>query len=111
LADAEHVYKQDLAEWDRQIDHVADLFLRVGDTRDAEVAASVHLVAEQLAARHQARGASAPSEGEVVAELERWKARRKPALSNDEIEQAVRTLGFLGWIDATPTETDELAVL
>ena len=111
LADAEHAYKRELVGWDQQIEQVADLFLRVANTRDAEVAASVHLVADQLAARHEAKGATAPEEDEVVAELERWKARRKPALSDDEIEQAVRTLGFLGWIDTKPRETDELAVL
>lgn len=111
LADAEHVYRADLAGWNPQIDQVVDLFLRVTDTRDAEVAASVHLVADQLAARHQAKGSSVPSEDEVVAELGRWKARRKPELSDDEVARAVRTLGFLGWIAAAPTETDELAVL
>lgn len=111
LPDAEHVYGAELERWGQQIDHVADLFLRVSNTRDAEVTASVHLVVDQLTERYQAKGVPRPTEEEVVVELEGWKARRKPALSDDEIERAVRTLGFLGWIDATPPEGDELALL
>lgn len=111
LADAEHAYRDELWKWEQQIEQVADLFLRMSKTRDAEVAASVHLVADQLAARREAEGSSTPKEDEVIAELERWKARRKPSLSDEEVEQAVRTLSFLGWIDVMPTEVDDLAVL
>lgn len=109
LVDAEHAYRDQLAEWEQQIERVVDLFLRVTDTRDAEVAASVHLVACRVLERHQSRGVL--GEDEVAAELEQWKARRKPTLTDDEIGRAVRTLGYLGWIEVAPREKDELAVL
>lgn len=111
LRDAERAYEDELAKWEAVIERVADLFLRLPRTRDAEVAASAHYVAEQLHARSRAKGTPPPTAEDVVDEVERWKARREPRLSHAEVFRAVRTLDFLGWIEAAPADVDELAVV
>lgn len=46
-----------------------------------------------------------PTERQVADEVLTWKARRKPPLSEDEVEGAVRALNMLGWIKALPSES------
>ncbi len=46
--DARTLYGRQLAEWESAIGEVADLFLRIRTTRQAEIAATVHFVAKQL---------------------------------------------------------------
>jgi hypothetical protein len=110
LADAEPAYQGELAGWDEQIEQVVESFLRVTDKRLVTVVASVHLVAEQLRARCEARETSPPGADEVVAELERGKVRGKLAGSDDEIAQALRTLRFLGWLSVEPRAPEDLSV-
>jgi O-acetyl-ADP-ribose deacetylase (regulator of RNase III) len=108
LADGERAFAAELTEWGPTMDRVADLFLRLPRTRDAELAASAHYVADQLAARHRAKGQPPPSEEEIVEQVARWKVGRKPRPSTEDILRAVRTLDHLGWIDAPPSHDDEL---
>lgn len=82
-----------LQQWEPIIDRVTDLFLRMR-TQQAEVAATVHFVAQSLS-----RTTGKPSEVDVFEEVKRWKQRRRPALRDDEIAQAVRNLNLLRWLD------------
>ena len=90
---------------------MTDLFLRLPTTRAAEIAASVHYVAASLGNRNRARGGRPVDEDEVVEQVVRWKARRKPPATPDEIAGAARTLAFLDWIDVEPAARDPLDVL
>jgi uncharacterized protein YwgA/O-acetyl-ADP-ribose deacetylase (regulator of RNase III) len=110
LADARRAYSEELANLTDGIERVADLFLRLERTRDAEVAASAHYMADQIQHERVARGGRRPSEDEIVERVLGWKARRREQLTEDEIVRAVRTLGFLDLIDAESPEVDELAV-
>jgi O-acetyl-ADP-ribose deacetylase (regulator of RNase III)/uncharacterized protein YwgA len=103
--DAKRGYADDLDNYAEAIHRVADLFRRF-QTRQAEVAATVHLVASELASSRQ----ESPWEAEVYEEVQRWKARRDPPFKDREIADAVRHLALLGWLDlrlSTELEVDE----
>jgi uncharacterized protein YwgA len=92
--DAQRAYKEDLERWDYIIEKLADLFMRM-NTRQAEVVATVHFAACVLAETVQAK----PSETDVLAEVMKWKQRRRPPLKEAEVASAVRHLSILGWLD------------
>jgi hypothetical protein len=93
--DAARSFKAELSNWDRTLDRVADLFLRLR-TQDAEVAATVFFSAQDLA---RTTG-TAPSEIEIFQDVKRWKQRRRPPLEESEIAQAIRHLNMLRWLTA-----------
>jgi len=92
--DARRAFETEMASWEPAIDRVADLFARMR-TDQAEIAASVHLVASEL---HRTSG-QRPTEIEVRDEVLRWKARRRPPLAQRDVEGAIANLAVLGWID------------
>jgi uncharacterized protein YwgA len=92
--DGRAAFADDLAQWEAQIAKVTDLFARMR-TDQAEVAASVHLVTNELAGRLGRR----PNEIEVRDEVLRWKAKRKPPITAASVEAAIVTLAVLQWID------------
>ena len=94
-SDARQRYGNELAMWEDKIARVVDLMLRL-DTSGAEIAATVHFVAQGLTRIHERQ----PSESEILTEVKRWKARRRPALRDDDIAVAVRAMNALGWISA-----------
>jgi O-acetyl-ADP-ribose deacetylase (regulator of RNase III)/uncharacterized protein YwgA len=98
---AARAFEGELEDFESRIERLVDLFARMR-TKDAEIAATVHFAASELAT------AGPPSELEIVDAVMRWKQRRRPPLSRDEVAQAVRGLNLLGWIEAHPT--DELVV-
>jgi O-acetyl-ADP-ribose deacetylase (regulator of RNase III) len=107
--DARTLYMENLRAWAPAIERVADLFLRMPRTHDAEIAATVHFAAKDLQKALNRR----PSECEVLEEVKRWKVRRRPPLSDREIAETIRHLNLLGWIDLEaspdlPVEEDEL---
>ena len=107
LADAKRAFSEDLERWEPAMDRVADLFLRLPSTRRAELAASVHYVAESLENRNRARGGAPVAEPELVDLVERWKQGRTPRPTEDEIVTTARTLAYLRWIDVAPADEDE----
>jgi O-acetyl-ADP-ribose deacetylase (regulator of RNase III)/uncharacterized protein YwgA len=96
--DARRAYRQDLSHWRPLIERIADLFLRMRTT-EAEVAATVHFAAMSLARSMHDK----PSEKEVLADVLRWKQRRRPPLSEMEIARTIRSLAALGWLDVKPS--------
>lgn len=98
--DARDAFSKDLGVWEEKIDKVADLCLRFRTTNDAEVAATVHFTARNLAERP---GASV-SEKQVLEAVQQWKFRRRPPVSAQDIALAIRALEGIGWIDAKPSE-------
>lgn len=107
LADGQLVFKTELEGWEREINQVADLFLRVPTSRWAELVASVDYTAELLINQNKARGTGRVQEQSVIEEVERWKKNRKPPPSRDDIISATRTLSFLRWIDVYPAEEED----
>lgn len=102
--DAREVCKPQLREWALIIEHVADLFLRLPRTTDAEIAATVHFAAKGLASERGER----PSEIEVFNAVKEWKERRRPPLNDKEVATAIRNLNLIGWVDLAVSR--ELAV-
>ena len=92
--DARAQYRSQLKDWLPAIERVADLFLRLQRTTDAEIAATVHYVAQDL----KPRAGHTPSELEVLEEVKAWKARRAPALDEMRIAETIRYLNMLGWV-------------
>lgn len=107
LADGQLVFKTELESWEREINQVADLFLRVPTSRWAELVASVDYTAELLINHNKARGTGPVQEQRVIEEVERWKKNRKPPPSRDDIISATRTLSFLRWIEVYPDEEED----
>jgi len=100
--DGRDKFKPQLKEWAPIIERVADLFLRIRRTADAEVAASVHYVAKELAQRHE--GSGTPTEQQVFEEVREWKSRRRPPIHDEEIAEAIRNLNVLGWVNLTGSD-------
>lgn len=107
--DAKTAYAANLAQWDREIERVADLFARL-QTDQTEVAATVHYVAAELNQQLERK----PSEIEVLEEVMRWKARRRPPIQGSVVAAAIRNLGLLRWISVEPSpelgNEDELLI-
>jgi O-acetyl-ADP-ribose deacetylase (regulator of RNase III)/uncharacterized protein YwgA len=91
--DARERYRSQLKEWSPTVERVADLFLRLQRTTDAEVAATVHYVAKELDCEEK------PSELDVLEHVKQWKARRKPGLSEPHVASTIRHLNAMGWVD------------
>lgn len=97
--DARAARRGELDEFEEAIERVADLMMRM-DTREAEVAATVHRVASELGDHR----AEVPTERDVLDGVLAWKVRRNPPLEPTEVASAVRNLNWLGWIDAKPVD-------
>ncbi|MFE0758459.1 macro domain-containing protein [Inquilinus sp. NPDC058860] len=91
--DARDMYKSQLREWTPNVERVADLFLRIQSTIDAEIAASVHFAAKELIAEGD------PTEADVLEKVREWKAKRNPPLPEPEVASSVRYLNALGWFN------------
>ena len=100
LEDAKVEFATELAQWESVIERVADLFLRLPTTRQAELASSVHYIAELLNERERIRG-NITTVSEIVERVKRWKKRRSSPFRDQEILGAIQTLAFLGWIENT----------
>jgi O-acetyl-ADP-ribose deacetylase (regulator of RNase III) len=95
---AQRAYGSELERWQNVVDRLADLLARMR-TGDAELAASVHFAA-QLLMRQLDR---TPTEGEVMEYVLDWKKDRDRPPTPEEVADAVRNLGVLGWLHLTPT--------
>jgi hypothetical protein len=100
-----------LTRWWTVIERVSSLFARF-DTRQAEIAATVHYATIEL----QVRLGRAPFASEVITAVEQWTTRRKPPVKQDKISQAIVSLATQEWIDVVPDESvevilDELSLL
>lgn len=91
-----------LIQWREVVERVSSLFARF-DTRQAEVAATVHYTASALGARLN----RAPFASEVSTAVEQWKIRREPPFKHDDISQAIVSLATQGWIDVVPDASVE----
>jgi O-acetyl-ADP-ribose deacetylase (regulator of RNase III) len=87
-----------IAEWEEPIERVVDLFMRVRTANDAELIATVMLVADEL---HDA--APAVSEDDILRGVQEWKQRRNPPLDAADIGETIRSLAAQKWIEATPS--------
>lgn len=92
--DALPVFMTNLEEWSDALSKVSDLFLRM-NTRQAEVAATVH-----FAAHHLMDTNGKPTEMDVLETVRDWKKRRRPPLDDEAVASAIRSLNVLGWIAA-----------
>lgn len=97
--DAVATFREHMEPWRTAVERTFDLMTRM-NTSTAEVAASVHFVANDLGERLGRR----PTALEVVEGVERWKVRRNPPLERDTILDALVVLALQGWIDV---ELDE----
>lgn len=100
---AAEAYEARLTEWSAIIERVTDLFLRL-NTRQAEIAATVHFAASQLIGE----GSEPPTELDVLRSVKKWKSRRDPPLPDGEVAEAIRNLNLQGWIRVV--ESPELPV-
>jgi hypothetical protein len=102
-------YEDLLDAWREPIRRAAGLLARMR-TREAEVAATVHLVASEAGA-----GAGGPPTDEaILAEVMEWKRRKLPPLREDEVLNAIHSLAMLGWVEVAPSgrmHIDEAALV
>jgi O-acetyl-ADP-ribose deacetylase (regulator of RNase III)/uncharacterized protein YwgA len=95
--DAAKRFASDLAKYENIIQRVTDLFLRA-DTQKAEIAATVHFSWKSLSV-----SGKRASEKDVLEEAKRWKQKRRPPLSEEDLAKTIRNLSALGWLDVTPS--------
>lgn len=93
FADARKAYGSDLARWDKVIDKIVDLFVRL-DTHQAETVSTVLFAAREIESSKKERS----SEQDVVREVMKWKQHRRPPLEESEVAYTVRNLAALGWL-------------
>ena len=96
-------YERELTEWHDQIHRAADLLARM-QTRDAEVAATVHFVAAEVSA---ATG-EPPTDEDILSEVMEWKSRKKPPLREDEVLNAIHSLAMLGWLRVAHSDRTDI---
>jgi len=96
--DARRAYQGRLEKWQQIIGKVADLFMRV-NTREAEIVATVLFAADTIRKESKER----PTETELLAEIMRWKERRRPRLDESRVAYAIRNLAALKWLDVEPS--------
>lgn len=96
--DARKVYQENLEQWLPIIDKITDLFMRM-NTKQAELAATIHFAAKLLSQTKEKK----PDEIEVLDEVKRWKRRRRPRFSDEELALTIRNLTALGWLDIKPS--------
>jgi len=97
--DAFQAYQRELRGWIPIIEKVADLFVRLR-TSQAEVVATVLFAAKALATSKKCQ----PSESEVLAEVMKWKQRRRPPINQEEAADTIRNLAALGWLKVKPSK-------
>lgn len=95
---AKRAFSRELEGFEPHIERLTDLFARM-TTKDAEIAATIHFTARQLAVEE----GKSPSEREILEAVMSWKQRRQPKLLESDVSQAVRGLNLLHWINAQPT--------
>jgi O-acetyl-ADP-ribose deacetylase (regulator of RNase III)/uncharacterized protein YwgA len=88
-------YADSMKQWDEAIENVVDLFMRIRSTRQAEAAATVHFAAKTLRSSLERE----PTELEVLDYVRRWKERRNPPLTDEELAEAIRALNVMRWLD------------
>ncbi len=103
--DARERYKDQLREWTPAVEKVADLFLRLRCTDDAEIAATVHFAAKEMRTlRNKAVHGQGLTELDVFEEVKRWKAKRRPPLDDDQVAATIRYLNILSWLNVRASE-------
>ncbi|MFZ5800060.1 MAG: type II toxin-antitoxin system antitoxin DNA ADP-ribosyl glycohydrolase DarG [Candidatus Omnitrophota bacterium] len=97
--DARKAYEKDLKPLEGIISKTTDLFLRL-NTHQSEVVATVVFAERQL--RYKPK--TVPSERQVFNDVMKWKIRRRPPLSEEEVADTIRNLAALGWLNVTASD-------
>jgi len=98
--DARQAYQRELRGWMPIIEKVADLFVRLRRTSQAELVATVLFAAKALAKSKKCQ----PSESEVLAEVMKWKQRRRPPINKEDVADTIRNLAALEWLKVKPSK-------
>jgi O-acetyl-ADP-ribose deacetylase (regulator of RNase III)/uncharacterized protein YwgA len=94
FADAQRRYAPDIAENERTIARLVDLFCRLRNTEQAELVATVDF------ARRTMRSLDGkPSETDVLDEVLTWKKRHRPSYDPAKVGSTIRALAVIGWLD------------
>lgn len=88
-------YMERIGNWNTEIDKVTDLVMRMRSARQAELAASLIFVADDMTRDNR----ELPSEQMVVDEVSTWKKNRDGVpVRQAELVEAIRMLQALDWI-------------
>ncbi len=92
--DALRLYEKDYLKDERIIERLTDLFSRI-DTKQAELAATVHFARQTMKPRNGAK----PTEEQLLNEVMEWKKKHRPPYDRSEVAATIRNLAILGWLD------------
>jgi len=92
--DARKAYAENLKQWEKLIEKVADLFLRL-NTDQAEIVATVLFSARLL----ERNSKDKPTEQEVLNTVMEWKQNRRPPLNQETVAYTIRNLAVLNWLN------------
>jgi len=96
-------FKHEIESKQLIIDKLADLFCRIRNTTQAEIAATVHFAYTELKDKNK----TIPTENEVLDSVLEWKKRRKTPLDEDQVTNTIRNLAILGWLEIRSSENTE----
>lgn len=93
-------YMDQIGSWNAEIDKVTDLVMRIRSTRQAELAASVMFIADQMLSDT----GETPTEQMIVDRVLDWKKNRDGApVEKTELVEALRMLQALDWMELRPS--------
>jgi len=90
-------YIKEIEEWDRLINKIVDLFMRIR-TDQAEITATVLFATDELKAEKKEQ----PTETEVLDYVMKWKERRRPPVNKEAVASTIRNLAVLDWLKVKP---------
>jgi O-acetyl-ADP-ribose deacetylase (regulator of RNase III)/uncharacterized protein YwgA len=98
--DAQIRYKKVIEEYEPIINKLADLFLRINTTHQAELAATIHFAAHSLERERKSK----PSETDVLKSVMDWKQKRRPPYDENEVAKTIRNLASIGLLSVTASK-------
>ncbi|HML96497.1 MAG TPA: macro domain-containing protein [Thermodesulfobacteriota bacterium] len=96
-------YRKEIESKQETINKLADLFSRIQNTTQAEIAATVHFAYLELKEKKSQK----PSEDEILNEVMEWKKRRRVPLDKEDVTNTIRNLAILDWLDIRPGKMSE----
>lgn len=98
--DVRKEYHNYLEKWELTIKKIADLFMRMQTTSQAELMATVLFAASSLTKKKK----EPLTESEILAEVMQWKLKRRPPLKQEEVAYTIRNLAALKWLKVKPSD-------
>ncbi|MDI6732455.1 MAG: macro domain-containing protein [Planctomycetota bacterium] len=100
FGDAERTYQDEIKSNEDIIEKLTDLFCRLKNTRQVELASTVHFARKTM----KTELGDKPTEKELLDEVMEWKKKARPPYDEIEVAKTIRNLAILSWLDVKASE-------